>query len=166
MGERIPAGRLRLDEQAPKLYAAVYRLEELIELERGLRLLVQVRASQMNGCAFCIDMHWKDTRAAGESEERLYSRDAWRESPLYSRRERAGWGSASHYYQRVEQADDRRPDRAWPLPAGRPGSVLMRTCRSTLISGASRPKLVVVPGACGPINVVGEKGWEWCSKDT
>jgi AhpD family alkylhydroperoxidase len=48
-----------------------------------------VRASQINGCAFCIDMHWKDARANGESEERLYSLDAWPESALYSERERA-----------------------------------------------------------------------------
>jgi AhpD family alkylhydroperoxidase len=54
-----------------------------------LRELIRVRASQINGCAFCIDMHWKDARAAGESEERLYSLAAWRESPLYSDRERA-----------------------------------------------------------------------------
>ncbi len=51
--------------------------------------LVKVRASQINGCAFCVDMHWKDARALGETEERLYSLDAWRESPLYEQRERA-----------------------------------------------------------------------------
>ena len=51
--------------------------------------LVALRASQINGCAFCLDMHWKDLRAAGESEERIYSLDVWRESPLYSERERA-----------------------------------------------------------------------------
>jgi AhpD family alkylhydroperoxidase len=50
---------------------------------------VKLRASQMNGCAYCIDMHWKDARAAGESEQRLYGLDAWEESPYYSDRERA-----------------------------------------------------------------------------
>src|SRR5438045_1218705 len=50
---------------------------------------IRVRASQINGCAFCIDMHCKDARAAGESAERLYSLDAWRESPLYEEREGA-----------------------------------------------------------------------------
>ena len=51
--------------------------------------LVKLRASQLNGCAYCLDMHWKDLRAAGESEQRLYSLDAWRECPFYSARERA-----------------------------------------------------------------------------
>jgi AhpD family alkylhydroperoxidase len=54
-----------------------------------LLLLVQLRASQINGCAYCLDMHWKDLRAAGENEQRLYSLDAWRECPYYSERERA-----------------------------------------------------------------------------
>ncbi len=58
-------------------------------LEEPLLLLVELRASQINGCAFCLDMHWKDLRAAGENEQRLYSLDAWRESPYYTDRERA-----------------------------------------------------------------------------
>ncbi len=58
-------------------------------LEESLLTLVDLRASQINGCAYCIDMHWKDLRAAGETEQRLYSLDAWRESPFYSDRERA-----------------------------------------------------------------------------
>ena len=58
-------------------------------IEKPLRALVKVRASQMNGCAYCIDMHWKDARGAGETEQRLYGLDAWREAPYYSERERA-----------------------------------------------------------------------------
>ena len=58
-------------------------------LEPVLLDLVRLRASQINGCAFCIDMHWKDLRAAGEKEQRLYGLDAWEESPYYSDRERA-----------------------------------------------------------------------------
>jgi AhpD family alkylhydroperoxidase len=58
-------------------------------LEESLLNLVYLRASQINGCAFCIDMHWKDLRAAGETEQRLYGLDAWEESPYYSDRERA-----------------------------------------------------------------------------
>jgi AhpD family alkylhydroperoxidase len=58
-------------------------------LERGLLELVKLRASQINGCAHCIDMHSKELRAAGESEQRLYLLDAWPESPIYSERERA-----------------------------------------------------------------------------
>ncbi len=58
-------------------------------LERNLLDLVRLRASQINGCAFCLDMHWKDLRAEGENEQRLYSLDAWRETPFYTERERA-----------------------------------------------------------------------------
>jgi AhpD family alkylhydroperoxidase len=58
-------------------------------LEEGLLHLVRLRASQINGCAYCLDMHWKDLRALGESDERLYSLDAWRECPYYTDRERA-----------------------------------------------------------------------------
>jgi AhpD family alkylhydroperoxidase len=89
MSTTIPAGRLRLSELAPKQYAAIFRLSGSIELERALRELIDVRASQINGCAFCLDMHWKDARAAGEDEERLYMLDAWRASSVYSDRERA-----------------------------------------------------------------------------
>ncbi len=58
-------------------------------LEMSLIELVKMRASQINGCAFCLDMHSKDARKRGETEQRLYLLDAWRESPLYSDRERA-----------------------------------------------------------------------------
>jgi AhpD family alkylhydroperoxidase len=67
----------------------MYRLERSIELDQRLRDLVKVRASQINGCAFCLDMHWQEARAAGETEERLYSLDVWRESPLFADHERA-----------------------------------------------------------------------------
>ena len=59
-------------------------------IEKSLRELIKLRVSQINGCAYCIDMHWKDARAAGETEQRLYGLPAWRESPYYSERERAG----------------------------------------------------------------------------
>ena len=58
-------------------------------LEPTLLDLIRLRASQINGCAYCIDMHWKDLRNAGETEQRLYGLDAWEESPYYSDRERA-----------------------------------------------------------------------------
>ena len=58
-------------------------------LEPTLLDLVKLRASQINGCAYCLDMHTKDARARGESEQRIYLLDAWRESPFYSERERA-----------------------------------------------------------------------------
>jgi AhpD family alkylhydroperoxidase len=58
-------------------------------LEESLLNLIDLRASQINGCAYCLDMHWKDLTAAGEGEQRLYGLDAWEESPYYSDRERA-----------------------------------------------------------------------------
>jgi AhpD family alkylhydroperoxidase len=65
-------------------------------LEEGLLHLVKLRVSQINGCAFCLDMHWKDLRAIGENEQRLYSLDAWRECPYYTDRERSAlaWAEA------------------------------------------------------------------------
>jgi AhpD family alkylhydroperoxidase len=60
-------------------------------LDEALMDLVKLRASQINGCAYCIDMHWKDLRALGESEQRLYGLDAWEESPYYTDRERAAF---------------------------------------------------------------------------
>lgn len=77
---------------APGAYKAMYGLETYLAscgLEVNLLHLLKLRASQINGCAFCIDMHWKDLRAAGESEQRLYGLDAWREAPYYTARERA-----------------------------------------------------------------------------
>jgi len=58
-------------------------------LDHKLLHMIKLRASQINGCAYCIDMHWKDARAAGETEQRLYGLNAWRESPYYTDRERA-----------------------------------------------------------------------------
>ncbi len=81
--------RMRISETAPAPHAAMYRLEASIELNQPLRELIKLRASQINGCAFCIDMHYKDARAVGETEQRLYMLDAWRETDLYSERERA-----------------------------------------------------------------------------
>jgi len=65
-------------------------------LDKKLLDLINLRVSQMNGCAYCLDMHWKDLRAAGETEQRLYGLDAWRESPYYTEQERAalGWAEA------------------------------------------------------------------------
>jgi AhpD family alkylhydroperoxidase len=84
--------RLDYAAAAPGAVKALYGLETYLAgcgLEKSLRELVKLRASQINGCAFCINMHWRDARAAGESEARLYLLDAWREAPGYSDRERA-----------------------------------------------------------------------------
>ena len=84
--------RLDYGKAAPGSVQAMYKLQRFSEesgLERPLLELVKTRVSQINGCAFCIDMHTKDARAAGETEQRLYGLSAWRESPYYSERERA-----------------------------------------------------------------------------
>src|SRR3569832_774295 len=84
--------RLDLTKVAPGAYQAMHGLEAYVgksSLEPSLLELVKMRASQMNGCAFCLDMHSKDARALGETEQRLYLLDAWEESPFYSERERA-----------------------------------------------------------------------------
>jgi AhpD family alkylhydroperoxidase len=85
----IPAPRLNFAAAAPTPFAAMLRLERSIEIDTTIRHLVTMRASQINGCAFCIDMHWKEARAAGESEERLHMLVAWPESALFDDRERA-----------------------------------------------------------------------------
>lgn len=84
--------RLDYKNASPKGFAAMLALElhaRASGLEHGLLELVKTRVSQLNGCAFCLDMHTKDARAAGESEQRLYLLPAWREAPCYTERERA-----------------------------------------------------------------------------
>jgi AhpD family alkylhydroperoxidase len=69
-------------------HAATKELDR-VDFDPKLRELVRIRASQINGCAYCIDMHTKDARAAGDSEQRLYGLAAWREAPYFTARERA-----------------------------------------------------------------------------
>lgn len=91
--------RLDYFAAAPETMKAMVALETHARecgLEHSLIALVKTRASQINGCAYCIHMHTREARAAGESEERLYLLSAWRESPLFTPRERAalGWTDA------------------------------------------------------------------------
>jgi AhpD family alkylhydroperoxidase len=84
--------RIDLTKISPAAYTAMAGLEGFVRgsgLDPALLHLVRMRASQINGCAYCLDMHWKDLRAIGEGEQRLYSLDAWRECPYYTDRERA-----------------------------------------------------------------------------
>jgi AhpD family alkylhydroperoxidase len=84
--------RMNFYQAAPDTIKALNALETHIQstgLEKSLIELVKIRASQINGCAFCINMHTDDARKRGETEQRIYLLDAWRESPLYSDRERA-----------------------------------------------------------------------------
>jgi len=91
--------RMEFWKIAPNAYKAMLGLDAYLHgsgLDAKLLELVKLRASQINGCAYCIDMHWKEARAAGESEQRLYGLDAWREAPYYDERERAAleWAEA------------------------------------------------------------------------
>jgi AhpD family alkylhydroperoxidase len=84
--------RLDYAKVAPEGARAMYGIEKYIGgcgLEHPLLELIKIRASQINGCAFCIDMHTKDARAAGETEQRIYALSAWRETPFFTARERA-----------------------------------------------------------------------------
>ena len=84
--------RFNLMKAAPGAYVAMLGLEHYLqecELEQPLLHLIKLRASQINGCAYCLDMHWKDLQVSGEKEQRMYSLDAWRGCPYYTERERA-----------------------------------------------------------------------------
>ena len=84
--------RFSYTKVAPGAYRAMAGLEHYLHesgLEESLLHLIKLRASQVNGCAYCIDMHWKDLKSIGETDQRLYELNAWEESPFYSERERA-----------------------------------------------------------------------------
>jgi len=84
--------RIHYEKYAPEAMKAMYGLERHLKtssLGETLLELVKMRASQINGCAYCLDMHSKDARACGETEQRLYELNAWRETPFYTPRERA-----------------------------------------------------------------------------
>jgi AhpD family alkylhydroperoxidase len=91
--------RINTYEKAGGALQALFGLEKYLAksaIEKDLQHLIKFRVSQINGCAYCLDMHSKDLRAAGETEQRLYMLDAWRESPFYTERERAAlaWAEA------------------------------------------------------------------------
>lgn len=104
--------RLDYGKAAPGAIRAIYALERYVreetDLERELIELIKLRSSQINGCAYCIDMHTKDARVLGMSEQRLYLVSAWREAPFYSERERAAlaWTEAVTLVGRAGVSDE------------------------------------------------------------
>ena len=103
--------RMNYYQAAPDTIKALMALEEQIQstgLEKSLIELVKIRASQINGCAFCINMHTEDARKRGETEQRIYLLNAWQESPLYSDRERAAlaWTEALTLISQTHAPDD------------------------------------------------------------
>ncbi|MGI9387491.1 MAG: carboxymuconolactone decarboxylase family protein [Methyloligellaceae bacterium] len=88
----VKTDRINAYDAAPEAMTVMYAVENYIDnsgLEKSLIELVKMRASQINGCAFCLDMHGRDARKNGDTEQRLFLLDAWRESSLFSPRERA-----------------------------------------------------------------------------
>lgn len=113
MNERINYAKV-----APGAYHAMLGLEKYLHecgLEIGLIHLIKMRASQINKCAYCLDMHSKDLRAIGETEQRIYTLEAWRECPWYTDRERAAlaWTEAVTLV-----ADSQVPDDVYELARG------------------------------------------------
>jgi AhpD family alkylhydroperoxidase len=95
--------RLDFENVAPGFYGAVAHLDkaatkelDAANIDRKLRELIRIRASQLNGCAFCVDMHTKDARAIGETEQRIYALPVWRETPFFTARERAALAFTEH----------------------------------------------------------------------
>lgn len=103
--------RIDYKKVAPEAYKAMLAIETYVRrsgLEHSLLELVKTRVSQINGCAHCLDMHTKEARAAGETEQRLYLLSAWREAPFYSDRERAAlaWAEAVTKIATDDTSDD------------------------------------------------------------
>jgi AhpD family alkylhydroperoxidase len=103
--------RIDYGKAAPGSVQAMYKLQKFVDesgLEHSLLELVKTRVSQINGCAFCIDMHTKDARAAGETEQRLYGLSAWHEAPFYTGRERAAlaWAEAVTHISQTHASDE------------------------------------------------------------
>lgn len=88
-----PIERVNISRQLPKAYQAMQGLERFLaeeaSIEHSLIELIKIRTSQINGCAYCIQMHTQDARKAGESEKRIYALNAWRETPYFSAAERS-----------------------------------------------------------------------------
>lgn len=110
-GETCGMGRLNYREANPQALRGMFLLEEAARksgLDHSLLELVRMRASQINGCAYCLDMHSKDARAEGESEQRLYTLSAWRETPFFNERERAAlaWTEALTLISENDVPDD------------------------------------------------------------
>lgn len=103
--------RIDYTKASPAALKAMYALQTAVNgsgLESSLLELIKLRVSQINGCAFCIDMHFREAKAKGEKEERLYLLDAWRESPVYTDRERAAlsWAESVTLVSQTHVPDD------------------------------------------------------------
>jgi AhpD family alkylhydroperoxidase len=148
------AARLNYAKGFPEGIQAMLNLEKVVRasgLESSLLELVKTRASQMNGCAYCIDMHTKDARAAGESEQRLYALSAWRETPFFTPRERAAlaWTEALTNIQQGHASDAAYADARAQFDEG---ELVRLTLAITLINAWNRIAIGfrVEPGSYQP----------------
>ena len=102
--------RLKIYKTSPELYDAMMTLSNAAakDVDPTIGELIKIRASQINGCAYCIDMHTKDARAHGETEQRIYALNAWRETPFFSEKERAAlaWTEAVTLVSATQVPDD------------------------------------------------------------
>jgi AhpD family alkylhydroperoxidase len=113
--------RLDFDAHAPGFAKALAHLDnaatrelDRVDLDHRLRELIRIRASQLNGCAYCVDMHTKDARAIGETEQRIYALPVWRETPFFTARERAALAFAEEV---TQVASTHVPDEAYQAVA-------------------------------------------------
>ena len=118
---RPTTGRLDFGRRAPGFLRAMTQLDraatkelDLAGIDPRVRELIRIRASQLNGCAYCIDMHTKDARAIGETEQRIYALPAWRETPFFTDRERAALAFTETV---TTLADTHVPDEAYAAVA-------------------------------------------------
>jgi AhpD family alkylhydroperoxidase len=138
----------KVSPQADKAMGGLHLFVRNCGLDHTLLELVKLRASQINGCAHCIDMHCKELRADGESEQRLYLLDTWRESPFYSDRERAAlaWTEAVTLI-----ADDHVPDEVYEQARAQfsEEELVNLTMALVAINGANRLNIAfrTIPGS-------------------
>jgi len=124
--EAMPSTRISLASAAPEVYRAIAALDASIDLDPALVELVRVRASQINGCAYCIDLHSRDALRGGEDERRIWTLSAWRETPFFDDRERAALALVEALTRLTENGvpDDVYDDAARHFPGGELGHLI------------------------------------------
>jgi len=147
MGTTHSSPRVSISRDAPALYRAHAALDRAVResgLDRGILELVKVRASQINGCAYCVDMHTRDALAAGETPRRLFAVSVWRESPLFDDRERAALALTDAM---TRIADDGVPDDVYAAAAERFGGEELTALLYAISVINSWNRLAVATGA-------------------
>lgn len=148
--DELEPPRMDLHQLAPEVYRAMAAFDRSITLEHGLRELVKLRASILNGCAYCVDMHTKVARKAGETEQRLYAVATWHEAPFFTGRERAAFALTDE----ITRMDRRVPKDVWERAALHfgPEELAQLVCAITAINAWNRLAVSVrtLPGTFEP----------------